>query len=49
MQVHRQWTNSKLLITKGYGHNLKSAEVLKEVVQFIKYQKNTTEIPTLAP
>jgi Serine aminopeptidase, S33 len=48
-QVHRQWANSRLLITKGYGHNLKSTEVVKEVVQFINYQKNTIEIPTLAP
>lgn len=48
-QVHGQWANSRLLITKGYGHNLKSAEVLKEVVQFINHQKNTIEIPTLAP
>ena len=34
-QVHQQWSNSRLLITKGLGHNLKSAEIVKEVVQFI--------------
>jgi len=47
-RVHRQWTNSRLLVTKGYGHNLKSAEVVKEVVQFIN-QKNKIDIPTLTP
>ena len=28
--------NSRLLVTKGFGHNLKSVEVVKEVVQFIE-------------
>ena len=35
-RVHQNWRNSKLLITKGLGHNLKSVEVVKEVVQFIR-------------
>lgn len=48
-RVHQQWNNSRLLITKGFGHNLKSVEVIKEVIQFIDYQKNKIEIPTLAP
>ena len=35
-RVHAQWSNSKLLITKGFGHNLKSVEVVKEVIKFIE-------------
>ncbi len=35
-RVHKQWSNSKLLITKGFGHNLKSGEVVKQVVKFIE-------------
>ena len=35
-RVHAKWINSRLHITKGFGHNLKSTEVVKEVVQFIE-------------
>lgn len=35
-RVHSKWINSRLHITKGFGHNLKSTEVVKEVVQFIE-------------
>ncbi|MBK5279871.1 MAG: alpha/beta hydrolase [Bacteroidia bacterium] len=38
-RVHAKWENSRLLITKGFGHNLKSIEVVKEVVQFINLKK----------
>ena len=48
-RVHSKWINSRLHITKGFGHNLKSTEVVKEVVQFINLQKNEIEIPTFAP
>jgi hypothetical protein len=34
--IHQQWTRSKLITTKGFGHNLKSASVVKEVVNFIE-------------
>ena len=34
-RIHNAWKNSKLIKTKGYGHNLKSPEVVKEVIQFI--------------
>lgn len=34
-RIHRAWKNSKLIKTKGFGHNLKSIEVVKEVVQFV--------------
>ena len=30
------WKQSRLVTTKGYGHNLKSASVVKEVVEFIQ-------------
>jgi pimeloyl-ACP methyl ester carboxylesterase len=33
--IHRAWNGSKLIVTKGKGHNLKSHEVVKEVVDFI--------------
>ncbi|HYF70917.1 MAG TPA: alpha/beta hydrolase [Ohtaekwangia sp.] len=33
--IHKSWTNSKLIITKGRGHNLKAPEILKEIVNFI--------------
>jgi esterase/lipase len=33
--IHQAWKRSKLIATKGFGHNLKSASVVKEVVNFI--------------
>jgi pimeloyl-ACP methyl ester carboxylesterase len=30
------WKQCRLVTTKGYGHNLKSASVVKEVVEFIQ-------------
>jgi pimeloyl-ACP methyl ester carboxylesterase len=34
--IHQVWKNSQLIITKGKGHNLKSAELIAEVVNFIE-------------
>ena len=34
--LHQQWPGSKLVTTKGFGHNLKSTSVVKEVVDFIR-------------
>ena len=34
-RIHQSWKNSKLIKTKGFGHNLKSAEVVREVIQFV--------------
>ena len=34
-RIHKAWKKSKLIKTKGFGHNLKSMEVVKEVVQFV--------------
>jgi pimeloyl-ACP methyl ester carboxylesterase len=33
--IHRIWKGSRLIITKGIGHNLKSKEVVMAVVDFI--------------
>lgn len=33
--LHKVWTQSRLVTTKGLGHNLKSPAVVKEVVDFI--------------
>jgi pimeloyl-ACP methyl ester carboxylesterase len=34
-RIHKAWSNSKLVRTKGFGHNLKSPEVVKQVVEFV--------------
>lgn len=34
--LHNAWKRSKLITTKGYGHNLKSPSVIKQVVDFIQ-------------
>jgi len=34
-RIHSAWKKSKLIKTKGFGHNLKSNEVVKEVIQFV--------------
>ena len=46
-RVHQQWTNSRLHVTKGFGHNLKSIEVVKEVVDFINEKSIHTVIAPL--
>jgi pimeloyl-ACP methyl ester carboxylesterase len=33
--IHRAWKNSRLIITKGKGHNLRSPELIVETVDFI--------------
>ena len=35
-RIHKVWKNSRLIQTKGLGHNLRSPEVLNHVVEFIK-------------
>lgn len=35
-RIHRAWKNSRLIKTKGYGHNLRSQDVVSEVVKFVK-------------
>lgn len=35
-EIHRQWKKSRLLITNGLGHNLKSETVINEVTSFIQ-------------
>jgi len=34
--LQRAWKRSRLITTKGFGHNLKSPSVVKEVVDFIR-------------
>lgn len=33
--IHQAWKNSELLITKGTGHNLRSKEIVKNVVDYL--------------
>jgi pimeloyl-ACP methyl ester carboxylesterase len=35
-RIHHAWKNSRLIKTKGYGHNLRAPEVLHDVVKFVK-------------
>lgn len=35
-RIHGQWKNSSLVITKGYGHNLRSEHVIRQVVDFVE-------------
>lgn len=35
VRIHKLWPQSKLLLTKGFGHNLRSPLVVKEVKNFI--------------
>jgi pimeloyl-ACP methyl ester carboxylesterase len=35
-RIHEAWKKSKLITTKGFGHNLKSISVVKDVVDFIE-------------
>ena len=34
--LHKVWRESKLVTTKGFGHNLRSASVVKDVIDFIQ-------------
>lgn len=34
--IHQQWPKSRLLLTKGYGHNLRFPEVIEQVAGFVK-------------
>lgn len=43
LPLQQVWTQSKLVTTKGFGHNLKSTMVVKHVAEFI-----TEEIPQTA-
>jgi pimeloyl-ACP methyl ester carboxylesterase len=35
VNLHENWKNSKLLITKGLGHDLKSENLIKETIQYL--------------
>jgi hypothetical protein len=34
--LHKAWPHSRLVTTRGFGHNLRSLSVVKEVVEFIE-------------
>lgn len=36
LEAHQSWKNSKMITTNGLGHNLKSADLIKSVVQFLE-------------
>jgi len=36
IDIHRAWIGSKLKITHGYGHNLKSPDIVKTVIAYIE-------------
>lgn len=36
LSLQRVWTASRLITTRGFGHNLKSSTVVKEVVNFVE-------------
>jgi pimeloyl-ACP methyl ester carboxylesterase len=35
-RIHAAWKNSALIVTQGYGHNLKSPRVIEHVVNFVE-------------
>ncbi|QHT69937.1 hypothetical protein GXP67_26470 [Rhodocytophaga rosea] len=43
ISIHQSWKNSKLILTKGKGHNLKSDEVVNHVIDFIA-QEHVLEV-----
>jgi pimeloyl-ACP methyl ester carboxylesterase len=40
--LHKAWERSHLITTKGFGHNLRSATVVKDVVNFINQSDHAT-------
>ena len=40
VEISQRWDNSKLITTKGLGHNLKSPEVVLDVINFIETTTN---------
>ncbi len=35
-RIHKAWKNSRLIRTKGFGHNLRSPQVVDDVIRFVK-------------
>ena len=49
-QIHQTWKRSRLVTTRGLGHNLKSTQVINEVLGFIEDQsvpERAVEQPTV--
>ena len=45
--IHQSWRHSQLIITRGKGHNLKSAEIVNTVVGFVQDSTNAKRIGNL--
>jgi pimeloyl-ACP methyl ester carboxylesterase len=46
--LHKLWTQSRLVTTRGLGHNLKSSSVVKEVVGFIQEPTHEHVLPDIS-
>lgn len=46
--LHKVWKQSRLVTTKGLGHNLKSTAVVKEVLEFIQEPAHQHVLPARA-
>jgi pimeloyl-ACP methyl ester carboxylesterase len=45
VNIHKAWKKSRLLLTKGLTHNLKSPEIVREVVEFILKGNDEQRVP----
>lgn len=45
--LQKAWNQSRLVTTKGFGHNLKSNTVVKEVVNFIQEEVHQPSVPLM--
>ena len=43
--IHQSWKNSTLHVTKGTGHNLRSKDVVREVVDFLSHAHPVSTSP----
>lgn len=45
--LQKVWKQSRLVTTKGFGHNLKSTSVVKEVVDFVREEVGQPSVPSI--
>ena len=43
LQIHAAWKNSRLITTSGLGHNLKSAELVEKVMDFLDIKEKVNQ------
>jgi pimeloyl-ACP methyl ester carboxylesterase len=48
-KIHASWEGSTLIVTKGFGHNLRSDEVLNQVIRFVDEPIPVSSPAHLAP